>query len=193
MKGDNYYQALGVSMDADMGTIKSRYRKLARMSHPDMNPGDKDKEKKFKEVSEAYEVLKDPAKRADYDLSLAPPGFNYGEKKPGRSNSYGKHFGCKRDPSDDLPKILWEVEEDIARVKYSIAFSNRMWGKGEEHGKQLYSDLSHRKLDRCIEHLRRGEDAEAKLYVDALGRIWTAMGLDGEFMAKYMKERIFEE
>ena len=119
--------------------------------------------------------------------------FKYGEKKPGPSNSYGKRFGCERDPSDDLPEILREVEEDIARVKSSIAFSNRMWRMGEKYGDKLYAELFRRNFVRCREHLKRGENAEVKLYIDALGRIGTAMGIDGEFMAKYMKDRIFEE
>jgi len=65
-KGD-FYETLGVSRDADAGTIKKSYRKLAMKHHPDKNPDDKASEKKFKELSEAYEVLKDDQKRAAYD------------------------------------------------------------------------------------------------------------------------------
>lgn len=63
----DYYQVLGVSRGADEKEIKSAYRKLARKHHPDVNPGDKQAEAKFKEVSEAYEVLSDPEKRKLYD------------------------------------------------------------------------------------------------------------------------------
>ena len=63
----DYYKILGVSKSADEGEIKKTFRRLARKYHPDMNPGDKAAEAKFKEVSEAYEVLSDPDKRQKYD------------------------------------------------------------------------------------------------------------------------------
>ncbi|MGY1811549.1 molecular chaperone DnaJ [Blastococcus sp. SYSU D00820] len=63
----DYYAALGVAQDADAAAIKKAYRKLARDLHPDKNPGNTDAEAKFKEVSEAYDVLSDPKRRAEYD------------------------------------------------------------------------------------------------------------------------------
>ena len=63
----DYYEVLGVDKGADDATIKKAYRKLAKKYHPDMNPGDKEAEKKFKEASEAYAVLSDPDKRRQYD------------------------------------------------------------------------------------------------------------------------------
>ncbi|HIZ80959.1 MAG TPA: molecular chaperone DnaJ [Candidatus Mediterraneibacter pullistercoris] len=63
----DYYEVLGISRDADDAAIKKAYRALAKKYHPDMNPGDKEAEKKFKEASEAYAVLSDPDKRRQYD------------------------------------------------------------------------------------------------------------------------------
>lgn len=63
----DYYQTLGVSRGADGATIKSAYRKLAMQHHPDRNPGCGESEGKFKAISEAYDCLKDPQKRAAYD------------------------------------------------------------------------------------------------------------------------------
>ncbi|MCI9034667.1 MAG: molecular chaperone DnaJ [Lachnospiraceae bacterium] len=63
----DYYEVLGVERGADDATIKKAYRQLAKKYHPDMNPGDEEAEKKFKEASEAYAVLSDPDKRRQYD------------------------------------------------------------------------------------------------------------------------------
>ncbi len=63
----DYYEVLGVEKNADEAAIKKAYRVLAKKYHPDMNPGDKEAEKKFKEASEAYAVLSDPEKKRQYD------------------------------------------------------------------------------------------------------------------------------
>ncbi len=63
----DYYEVLGIEKNTSEADIKKAYRKLAKQYHPDMNPGDKASEAKFKEVSEAYEVLSDPQKKANYD------------------------------------------------------------------------------------------------------------------------------
>ena len=87
----DYYKILGVERSASAEDIQKAYKKLARKYHPDLNPGDKSAEDKFKDVGEAYEVLKDPQTRAQYDAlgsswkhgqSFTPPpgfnGFNFG-------------------------------------------------------------------------------------------------------------------
>ena len=75
----DYYEVLGVSRSATEKDIKAAYRKLARKHHPDVNPGDKGAEDKFKEVSGAFAVLSDPEKRAKYDRgghAAFEPGFD---------------------------------------------------------------------------------------------------------------------
>jgi molecular chaperone DnaJ len=67
MAKQDYYQTLGAARDATADDLKKAYRKLAMQYHPDRNPGDDAAEAKFKEVSEAYDVLKDEQKRAAYD------------------------------------------------------------------------------------------------------------------------------
>ena len=63
----DYYEVLGVDKNADDAAIKRAYRQLAKKNHPDVNPGDKDAEERFKEINEAYQVLSNPQKRAQYD------------------------------------------------------------------------------------------------------------------------------
>lgn len=77
----DYYEVLGVGRSASDADIKKAYRQLAKKYHPDMNPGDKEAENKFKEVNEAYEVLSDAQKRARYD--------QFGHEQPGAGGAGG--------------------------------------------------------------------------------------------------------
>src|SRR5271157_2208362 len=65
--GRDYYQTLGIKREASAEEIRKAYRKLARKHHPDLNPGDKVAEERFKEVQEAYDILKEPKKKKMYD------------------------------------------------------------------------------------------------------------------------------
>jgi len=90
MSKTDYYETLGVGRDADKAQLKSAYRKLAMKYHPDRNAGDAEAEKKFKEISEAYDVLKDEQKRAAYDR-FGHEAFESGG--PGQSAGGGFGFG----------------------------------------------------------------------------------------------------
>ena len=91
----DYYEVLGVSKDADDAAIKKAYRALAKKYHPDMNPGDAEAEKKFKEASEAYAVLSDAEKRRQYD-QFGHAAFEGGAGGAGGSGGFdfnGADFG----------------------------------------------------------------------------------------------------
>ncbi|MCD6248845.1 MAG: DnaJ domain-containing protein, partial [candidate division Zixibacteria bacterium] len=81
MSKRDYYEILGLDRGADGSAIKSAYRKRAMKYHPDRNPGDSSAEDKFKEATEAYEILKDPQKRQMYD--------QYGHAGLGQGGGFG--------------------------------------------------------------------------------------------------------
>lgn len=88
----DYYEVLGVDKNADDAAIKKAYRVLAKKYHPDMNPGDKEAEQKFKEASEAYAVLSDPEKRRQYD-QYGHAAFDGGAGGAGGFDFNGADFG----------------------------------------------------------------------------------------------------
>jgi DnaJ-class molecular chaperone len=127
----DFYQVLGVQSTADDGTIKSAYRKLAKENHPDLKPGDKAAEERFKEINEAYEVLKDQQKRAQYDAQRSG-GF--------RGNQTFHWSNQPYSPDVDIEEILKDIRRsrnpfgddarnhDI-RLAYSITLEESFTGK----------------------------------------------------------------
>ena len=102
MSKQDFYDVLGVSKEVDSNSLKSAYRRLAMKYHPDKNPGDSEAEKKFKEISEAYEVLSNPEKKAAYDQyghdAFTGPGGGQG----GFSEGFGSGFGSFSDIFEDF-------------------------------------------------------------------------------------------
>lgn len=90
----DYYEVLGIGKNATDAEIKSAYRKLAKKYHPDLNPGNKEAEEKFKEVNEANDVLSDPQKRQRYDqFGFAGVDPNYAAANGGDAGGFGGGFG----------------------------------------------------------------------------------------------------
>ena len=102
----DYYEVLGVSKTASDSEIKSAYRKLAKKYHPDMNPGDKEAEAKFKEASEAYAILSDADKRRQYDQ------FGHAAFDGGAGGGAGGF---------DFNGLTWEISLEIFLVISSVA------------------------------------------------------------------------
>lgn len=96
----DYYEVLGVDKNADDAALKKAYRVLAKKYHPDMNPGDAEAEKKFKEASEAYAVLSDPEKRRQYDQ------YGHAAFEPGAGGGFGGFDFNSMDFSDIFGDIF---------------------------------------------------------------------------------------
>src|SRR5467141_1542794 len=97
-----YYDVLGVERTADESELKAVFRKLAMKWHPDRNPGDKSSEVRFKEINEAYEILKDPDKRAAYDR-FGHAAFEHAG--PGAAGGFGDVASAFADIFDDLAGV----------------------------------------------------------------------------------------
>ena len=134
---DDYYELLEIERTADDGTIKSSYRKLAMRYHPDKNPGCKDSEARFKAISEAYDVLKDPQKRAAYNQYGKAAFQNGGGAGP-------QDFGGFSDIFDNI-------------------FGEFM-GRGRQHGPQRGADLRY-DLEITLEDAFHGKETESRVEV----------------------------
>ena len=102
----DYYEVLGVSKDADDATLKKAYRKVAKKYHPDVNPGNEEAEKKFKEASEAYAILSDPEKRKQYD-QFGHAAFEGGAGGAGGYGGFGGFSGA------DFSDIFGDIFGDL--------------------------------------------------------------------------------
>ncbi len=148
MAKQDYYATLGVARDAGADAIKKSYRKLAMQFHPDRNPGDKAAETRFKEINEAYDVLKDEQKRAAYDRyghaafeqGGGPGGFNQGfgfAAEGGLNDIFDQMFGDflgrrpggggrTRSGADIRQAVDISLEEAFAGTKVSLRVPTRV-------------------------------------------------------------------
>lgn len=126
----DYYETLGVQRNAGEQDLKSAFRKLAKEFHPDRNPGDKSAEQKFKDVSEAYEVLKDPQKRAAYDQ------YGHAAFEQGGGRGPGGGFG------PDFASSMSDIFEDLFGDFMGQRRGGRQGGgQGRERGADLRYNL----------------------------------------------------
>jgi molecular chaperone DnaJ len=134
----DYYEVLGVSRDANDQELKSAYRKLALKYHPDRNPGDHAAEEKFKEASEAYQVLSDPDKRAAYDRfghagvsSGGPGGFGGFSGAVDLGDIFGDLFGEMFNMGGQQ-RTSRSLRGDDLRFDLSIDFEEAVFGTEKE-------------------------------------------------------------
>jgi molecular chaperone DnaJ len=128
MEKRDYYEVLGIIRSATEDEIKKAYRKQALKYHPDRNPGDAEAESKFKEATEAYEVLKDPSKRQRYD-QFGHAGLGQGAGFPGGG------FGFE---GFDLSDALRAFMRDFGGFGFEDIFSGgRRSGRVNNRGRDL--------------------------------------------------------
>ncbi|HVP56528.1 MAG TPA: molecular chaperone DnaJ, partial [bacterium] len=143
----DYYEVLGLDRAATDEDIKKAYRKLALKYHPDRNPNDKNAEESFKEATEAYEVLRDPSRRARYD-QFGPDGL--------RGTQFGFDFG-----TFDLGEALRAFMRDFGDP-LGGAFGDLFGGSRERASERAGSDLRV-KVSLSLEEIARGAERKIKL------------------------------
>lgn len=151
----DYYEVLGVSKSADDEEIKKAYRKLAKQYHPDMHPGDKTAEEKFKEVNQAYAVLSDPDKRKKYDQfgSEAAEGNGGGGYSGGFGNFGGFTGGMDFDLSDLFGDFFGGSRTNTRRSgpERGDDLLQRVFISFEEAAFGCKKDIKYTKIDRCAD------------------------------------------
>lgn len=151
----DYYSTLGVSPDADAKAIKQAYRKLARQYHPDVNPGDRTSEEKFKEINEANEVLSDPEKRKKYD-EMRAYYQQYG-RWPGEESMAGAGAGGFDGGTYQYRTMSQEDLEDLFGGSSPFSdFFQTYFGPGFTQGSRT---------GRTRARATRGEDVESEIDV----------------------------
>src|SRR5947209_12721371 len=130
----DYYKTLGVGKNATDEEIKKAYRKLARQYHPDRNPGNKQAEEKFKEISQAHDVLSDPEKRKAYDRGQGPlggfagGGFDPGAMAGGFSDILSNLFGGGATGTAGRPGGGAQTQGRDLETEVSLSFDQAVHG-----------------------------------------------------------------
>src|ERR1700675_3276736 len=132
----DYYAALGVKKSASSDDIRKAFRKLARKYHPDVNPGDKSAEEKFKTISEANEVLSDPKKRKIYDQL----GFYSDNIDPAAAEAYGRTGGFGGPGGGGTRTATQEVPFDFSGFDFND-FSEGAGAAGRRAGGGGFRDI----------------------------------------------------
>ncbi|MEI7490170.1 MAG: J domain-containing protein [Bacteroidota bacterium] len=156
----DYYSLLGISKTATEAEIKKAYRKLAVKYHPDKNPGNKQAEEKFKEMGEAYEVLKDPVKRKKYD-TLGSNWKQY-EQTSGEGADFSKW--ARQGGGKDYSRTYGA--EDFGGSDFSDFFNSFFGGA---YGQDFGGDYSNQGRGRSGGRPVKGQDYEASLEVSIEG------------------------
>lgn len=142
MGAKDYYQILGVSETADKVEIKKKYRQLAKQYHPDANPGNKEAEERFKNISEAYEILSDPQKRAKYDqmrkFGAGGRGLNFDQFD---FNDLFNQSTRSRGSNGRGPDIFHGLG-DIFSQFFDLGESTRQKRYGPRKGENIHVDLT---------------------------------------------------
>ncbi len=139
----DYYKVLGVSSDAKPDEIKKAYRKLARANHPDANPGNAESERRFKEVSEANDVLSDPAKRKEYDEArklFGGGGFRFprgGSAGTGSMDDLFRHAGAGGGGGDSFSDIFGGLFTGAGRSRTTTSST-----RGPRRGSDIEGEVS---------------------------------------------------
>jgi DnaJ-class molecular chaperone len=157
MEFKDYYQTLGVAKTATDKEIKQAYRKLARKFHPDVNPGDKASESRFKEINEAYEVLGDPEKRKKYDELGANWRYYEQAQQAGQASPFGAGWAGGPAAGGGYRTINEEELRDLFGGENPFSdFFNAFFGGGQpETGRRGRSSRSGRS--------RPGRDVEEEI------------------------------
>lgn len=145
----DYYEVLGLQKGAGEGEIKSAYRKMAKQCHPDLHPGDKEAEEKFKEVNEAYAVLSDPEKRQQYD-QFGHAAFDPSQGGSGFSGGFGDFgfdfgdiFSSFFGGGTSSRRSNGPVRGDDVGVRITISFEEAVNG--------CKKDVTFRRIQRCAD------------------------------------------